>query len=102
MAEEREVGRRVRDGVIGTIKGTGEIGEAAVGADITTAAVSAVEGAIEIAKDTSVSAEDAASAAATGAIDAASDIGEAAARRVRAAVEGTINGVKVTVKSAVS
>ena len=29
--DEREVGTRVRDSIIGTIRGTGEIGEAAVG-----------------------------------------------------------------------
>jgi hypothetical protein len=31
MPDEREVGRRVKDAIIGTIRGTGEITEAAVG-----------------------------------------------------------------------
>ena len=60
-----------------------------------------MEGAIEIARDVAMTAEDAASAAATGAIEAAGEIGDAAAVRVRRAVEGTINGVKVVAKTAI-
>lgn len=89
--------------VVATLGKAIRVSEAsAVGADITAAAVGAVEGAIEIAKDTAVSAEDAAAAAASGAIDAAADIGEVAATRVRSAVEGTIQGVKVVAKKTVS
>ena len=74
---------------------------AAVGADLTTAAMGAVEGAIEVAKSTGLSAEEAASAAATGAIEAAGEVSEAAAVRVRRAVEGTIHGVRVVAKTTV-
>lgn len=71
----------------------------AVGADITAAAIGAVEGAVEIAKDTSVSAEEAAVAATNGALEAAGEIGDAAATRVRNAVHGTVRGVKVVPKT---
>ena len=66
-----------------------------VGADVTTAAVGAVEGAIDPAKTLSLDVEEAASVAATGAVEAGAQISDAAALRVRRAVEATINRVKV-------
>ena len=60
---------------------------------------SAVEGAIDAAKSTTVKAEDAASAAASGAIEAADSVGDAAGRTVRDAVSGTIGGIAVVVKA---
>ena len=73
----------------------------AIGADLTIAAVGAVEGAIDVAKETGLNVEEAAAAAATGAIEAAGDVSSAAAVRVRRSVEGTIQGVKVVAKTAV-
>ena len=67
--------------------------------DLATVARSAVEGAIEGAKDIGVAAEDAASAAATGAIDAATQISESAGNAVRDAATGTISGVRVVAQA---
>ena len=73
----------------------------AVGADLTTAAVGAVEGAIAVAKETGINVAAAAAAAATGTIEAAGEVSNAAAVRVRRSVEGTIQGVKVVASTAV-
>lgn len=66
---------------------------AAVGADITAAAVGAVEGALSGARMLDLDPHDAGSAAREGAVEASRDLSEAAARRVRAALRSHLGGL---------
>ena len=104
-----------KDKMVGSIKGTGEVLNAAVdtvsvsartlvksaaevGGDLGTVARNTVEGAISGAKQVGLNVEEAASAAATGAIKGAGEVSEQAVHQVRNAVTGFIAGVKVVVK----
>ena len=75
---------------------------AAVGEDLGSVSLAAVQGAIGAAKSVGVDAEKTASAVATGAIEAAYDVSDAAGDAVRDAATGTIQGVRVVVESATS
>ncbi len=105
----------VKDKMVGSIKGTGEVMNAAVdtvsvsartlvksaaevGGDLGAVARNTVEGAISGAKQVGLNVEEAASAAATGAIKGAGEVSQEAVRQVRGAVTGFIAGVKVVVK----
>jgi len=113
----------VRNSVLGTVRGTGEVfdgalvgasrigvnalqavsvaaaaavrGAARAGTDTALAARSAVEGAIWGAQDLGVDPIDVAIAAEAGAIRAAAELGSAALRAVRPAVSGVIGGVPI-------
>ena len=78
--------------------GVGEAMRADVGGDLANVARSAVEGAVEAAKNLGLKAEDAASAVATGAIEGARDVSQSAVKAVTDAVTTTVGGVKVVVK----
>lgn len=66
---------------------------ASVGADITAAAVGAVEGALSVARMVDLDPHDAGSAAREGALEASRDLSEAAARRVRAALRSHLGSL---------
>jgi hypothetical protein len=101
--------------VVGTLRGTREVGVEALEAvsisgraavkaasevtgDVASAARNAVEGAIIGARDVGLSAEQAAAAAATGALEGAGEVGGAAIDQVRNAVTGVIGGVRVVLR----
>ena len=75
---------------------------AVVSEDLAAAAVSAVRGSIDAARNVGVDAEKAASAVATGAAEAAYDVSDASGDAVRDTVTGTVQGVRVVVESVTS
>ena len=111
MPDEREVGSRVKNGIIGVIRGTGEIAQAAVltvsetaqvtvkaagttGGAVAGLAVAAVKGAIEAVGDVGGQASETAATSVETAVDSAARVGAKMGAVTKAAVIGAIRGTK--------